>query len=65
VDVVPVDVVPVDVVPVDVVPVDVVPVDVAPVFSMNRQMNFPKRFCASTVRPRWSRAVADSALVLR
>ncbi|MGB0550249.1 MAG: hypothetical protein ACPGR8_14050, partial [Limisphaerales bacterium] len=38
---------------------------VTTVFPMNRQMNFPKRFCASTVRPRWSRAVADSALVLR
>ena len=58
-----------------VVPVDAVPVGVAPVvhavaavttvFPMSRQMNFPKRFCASTVRPRWSRAVADSALVLR
>ena len=63
------------VVPVDAVPVDAVPVGVAPVvhavaavttvFPMSRQMNFPKRFCASTVRPRWSRAVADSALVLR
>ena len=68
-------VVPVDAVPVDAVPVDAVPVGVAPVvhavaavttvFPMSRQMNFPKRFCASTVRPRWSRAVADSALVLR
>ena len=73
--VVPVDAVPVDAVPVDAVPVGVVPVGVAPVvhavaavttvFPMSRQMNFPKRFCASTVRPRWSRAVADSALVLR
>ena len=63
------------VVPVDAVPVGVAPVGVAPVvhavaavttvFPMSRQMNFPKRFCASTVRPRWSRAVADSALVLR
>ena len=70
-----VDAVPVDAVPVDAVPVDAVPVGVAPVvhavaavttvFPMSRQMNFPKRFCASTVRPRWSRAVADSALVLR
>ena len=60
---------------VDAVPVGVAPVGVAPVvhavaavttvFPMSRQMNFPKRFCASTVRPRWSRAVADSALVLR
>ena len=68
-------VVPVDAVPVDAVPVDAVPVGVAlvvhavaavtTVFPMSRQMNFPKRFCASTVRPRWSRAVADSALVLR
>ena len=68
-------VVPVDAVPVDAVPVGVAPVGVAPVvhavaavttvFPMSRQMNFPKRFCASTVRPRWSRAVADSALVLR
>ena len=57
-----------------VAPVGVAPVGVAPavpvvavttVFPMNRQMNFPKRFCASTVRPRWSRAVADSALVPR
>ena len=63
------------VVPVDAVPVGVAPVGVAPVvhavaavttvFPMNRQMNFPKRFCASTVRPRWSRAVADSALAQR
>jgi len=70
-----VDAVPVDAVPVDAVPVGVAPVGVAPVvhavaavttvFPMSRQMNFPKRFCASTVRPRWSRAVADSALVLR
>ena len=60
--------------PVGVAPVGVAPVGVAPavpvvavttVFPMNRQMNFPKRFCASTVRPRWSRAVADSALVPR
>jgi hypothetical protein len=64
----------VGVAPVGVAPVGVAPVGVAPavpvvavttVFPMNRQMNFPKRFCASTVRPRWSRAVADSALVLR
>jgi len=70
-----VDAVPVDAAPVGVAPVGVAPVGVAPVvhavaavttvFPMNRQMNFPKRFCASTVRPRWSRAVADSALVLR
>ena len=73
--VVPVDAVQVDAVPVGVAPVGVAPVGVAPVvhavaavttvFPMSRQMNFPKRFCASTVRPRWSRAVADSALVLR
>ena len=73
--VVPVDAVPVGVAPVGVAPVGVAPVGVAPVvhavaavttvFPMSRQMNFPKRFCASTVRPRWSRAVADSALVLR
>tara|TARA_B100000530_G_scaffold127789_1_gene79949 strand:+ start:33 stop:380 length:348 start_codon:yes stop_codon:yes gene_type:complete len=80
VDAVPVDAVPVDAAPVGVAPVGVAQVGVAQVgvapvvhavaavttvFPMSRQMNFPKRFCASTVRPRWSRAVADSALVLR
>ena len=58
-------VVPVDAVPVDAVPVVHAVAAVTTVFQMSRQMNFPKRFCASTVRPRWSRAVADSALVLR
>ena len=67
---VPVDAVPVGVALVDAVPVGVaqvvpVAVVVTTVFPMNRQMNFPKRFCASTVRPRWSRAVADSALAQR
>ena len=62
-------------VPVDAVPVDAVPVGVAPVvhavaavttvFPMSRQMNFPKRFCASTVRPRWSRVVVVSGLAPR
>lgn len=70
VDAVPVGVALVDAVPVDAVPVGVaqvvpVAVVVTTVFPMNRQMNFPKRFCASTVRPRWSRAVADSALAQR
>ena len=55
----------VDAVPVGVAQVVPVAVVVTTVFPMNRQMNFPKRFCASTVRPRWSRAVADSALAQR
>ena len=53
----------VGVAPVGVAPV--VPVVAAVTFPMNRQMNFPKRFCALTVRPKWSRAVADSDLVPR
>ena len=60
-----VDAVLVDAVPVGVAQVVPVAVVVTTVFPMNRQMNFPKRFCASTVRPRWSRAVADSALAQR
>jgi len=55
----------VDAVPVGVAQVVPVAVVVTTVIPMNRQMNFPKRFCASTVRPRWSIAVADSALVQR
>ena len=39
--------------------------DVTTAHPTSRRMNFPRRSCASTVRPRWSRAVADSALVLR
>ena len=65
VDAVPVGVALVDAVPVGVAQVVPVAVVVTTVFPMNRQMNFPKRFCASTVRPRWSRAVADSALAQR
>ena len=65
VDAVPVGAVPVGAVPVGVAQVVPVAVVVTTVFPMNRQMNFPKRFCASTVRPRWSRAVADSALAQR
>ena len=72
--VVPVDAVRVDAVPVDAVPVvvDLVVVDreghvvvVTTASATSRRMNFPRRFCASTVRPRWSRAVADSALAQR
>ena len=65
--VVPVDAVPVDAVLVDAVPVDVARVapvaDVTTAHSTSRRMNFPRRSCASTVRPRWSRAAAVLASV--
>jgi|GEM_PF-3719150 len=65
--VVPVDEVPVDEVPVDEVPVGVAPVapvvDVTTAHSTSRRMNFPRRSCASIVRPRWSRAAAVLASV--
>ena len=72
--VVPVDAVPVDAVPVDAVPVDVdlVVVDreghvvvVTTASATSRRMNFPKKYFASTVRPRWSRVVVVSGLAPR
>ena len=60
-------VVPVDEVPVDEVPVGVARVapvaDVTTAHPTSRRMNFPRRSCASTVRPRWSRAAAVLASV--
>ena len=55
------------VVPVGVVPVGVARVapvaDVTTAHPTSRRMNFPRRSCASTVRPRWSRAAAVLASV--
>ena len=60
-------VVPVGVAPVGVAPVGVAPVapvaDVTTAHPTSRRMNFPRRSCASTVRPRWSRAAAVLASV--
>ena len=65
-------VVPVGVVPVGVAPVGVARVgvargglvaDVTTAHPTSRRMNFPRRSCASTVRPRWSRAAAVLASV--
>ena len=62
-----VDAVPVDAVPVGVAPAGVARVapvaDVTTAHPTSRRMNFPRRSCASTVRPRWSRAVAVLASV--
>ena len=62
-------VVPVDAVPVD---VDLVVVDreghvvvVTTASATSRRMNFPKKYFASTVRPRWSRVVVVSGLAPR
>ena len=67
--VVPVDAVPVDV---DLVDVDLVVVDreghvvvVTTASATSRRMNFPKKYFASTVRPRWSRVVVVSGLAPR
>ena len=74
VDAVPVDAVPVDAVPVvvDLVVVDLVVVDreghvvvVTTASATSRRMNFPKKYFASTVRPRWSRVVVVSGLAPR